>query len=342
MDLVGLKSELNGISEELLEENLVETLSGFEKGKVHQDLEDIIQLYKAHLHFGDDFDMFNERVIESFDENLNDGELLMEVLERHLITEVGATVLLQKFPMNAYYYSDPDFNTVAHVAAQRDFHHIIRKLIDINPDLKYSRNNDGESALHIACASDASKCVKVLLEDTPPEYRETQNHYGAIGLHFAIVNCDLDTIKLLLDDARPEMISIRSQLGFTALHYVLFIKLKDECCNIAESLLSHGESNLMEITDQQRNTLLNRFCENTRSSHLMEVLVKYITPEVVRIKNMNGRTAFGNFARENDASETEAMLKLLLGDMGWNTAIDQEFIENHSSKFKELLPVLVS
>eukprot|EP01029_Cantina_marsupialis_P006181 TRINITY_DN1671_c0_g2_i6.p1 TRINITY_DN1671_c0_g2~~TRINITY_DN1671_c0_g2_i6.p1 ORF type:complete len:557 (-),score=91.37 TRINITY_DN1671_c0_g2_i6:491-2161(-) len=163
------------------------------------------------------YDDYTEFTMNEEDECLNS---VVFAYERGSLTAVGIEVLFRLFKKKHLKTLDniPGIHWVVRMGLENSLKVLLK---DWSPEFRNTINGEtGDSVLHAAVSFDGhTKCIELLLKDSPPEYREMQNDRGKTALHIAARGDNTEAIRLLLEGASPTFRDMIDENGKTAVLY---------------------------------------------------------------------------------------------------------------------------
>ncbi|KAM6915448.1 NF-kappa-B inhibitor epsilon [Xenentodon cancila] len=185
----------------------------------------------------------NEQNPELFEEeNLltaitEDGDTILHLAIIHE-KEDFALELIQIFPKEVLDIQNNLYQSPLHLATYLNLEDVVKGLLENGANLAL-QDQDGNTALHVACQNGQIKCASELIRDVSPSKLapviESQNWRGLACLHLAALNRQHQIMKLLVKKGADLNIQ-EGTSGKTALH--LAVELHD--ITLVRLLLSKG------------------------------------------------------------------------------------------------------
>lgn len=155
-----------------------------------------------------------------------DGDTILHLAiihEEELITQQ----LIQLFPKEVLDIQNNLYQSPLHLATYLDLTDVVKSLVEKGASLKL-QDQDGNTALHVACQHGQTKCATEMTREVSPSKLapivETKNWRGLACLHLAALNRQHQMMKLLLKKGADLNIQ-EGTSGKTALH--LAVELHD-------------------------------------------------------------------------------------------------------------------
>ncbi|KIW05620.1 uncharacterized protein PV09_03491 [Verruconis gallopava] len=183
----------------------------------------------------------------------------------HYGAQSGKIQLVNILVRAGAYRSRPDGKgrTPLHWAAERGHTSVVEYLITTSD----KGDNNGQTALHLACACGSFPTVRKLLDyGSSVNKRDFQKR---TSLHVAARTGAVDLVKMLLDEgADPELLTASKR---TPLHEAA----SGGWAEVAEAILAVGPSELVDKVDVFQKTALHYACANKRSATLIGLLLDH-------------------------------------------------------------------
>ena len=218
-----------------------------------------------------------KQLIAKKEKYLNDSNMIQEIDEEIqkviiAVTKLKNNLLSQESELSDLELFDEKLNVIEYLI----------KKIKINPETK---NNNGDTILHNACASENVNIniIKYLIKEVKIN-PEIKNNNGNTSLHCASKIGNLDVVKYLIEEVNinPE---IKNNNGDTILHYVS----KNKNLDIVKYLIEEVKIN-PEIKNNNGNTPLHQAVLKYNSIKIVKYLVKNIKVNI-ETKNNENKTA---------------------------------------------------
>ncbi|KAK0597351.1 hypothetical protein LWI29_024422 [Acer saccharum] len=172
--------------------------------------------------------------------------------------------------------------------------HVIKEIGTRKPEFARMKNQDGNTILHLACATGDDEMVRVLVRiDSKLCY--VRNKLSMTPLHTAVRHGQGDVVRELIS-ACPKSLGIRTSQLETAFH----VAVKNNKCDAFKVLLEEaekiGKENLLKKKDHQGDSVLHVAVSN-KLVPIVKMLVVYYSRsrtgllELVNSKNKKGHTA---------------------------------------------------
>ncbi|AWP20209.1 putative NF-kappa-B inhibitor epsilon [Scophthalmus maximus] len=146
--------------------------------------------------------------------------------------------LIEIFPKEVLDIQNNLYQSPLHLATYLNLTHVVKSLVGKGVSLEL-QDQDGNTALHVACQHGQTECASEMTSDVSPSklapVLETQNWRGLTCLHLAALNRQHPTMKLLVKKGADLNIQ-EGTSGKTALH--LAVELHDVAS--VKLLLSRG------------------------------------------------------------------------------------------------------
>ncbi|CAG5927900.1 unnamed protein product [Menidia menidia] len=166
-----------------------------------------------------------------------DGDTILHLAIIHKDKFI-AQELIQFFPKEVLDIQNDLYQSPLHLATYLDLSDVVRSLVDKGASLEL-QDQDGNTALHVACQHGLTECITEMTRDTSPSklerVLETQNWRGLTCLHLAALNRRHLAMMLLMKKGADLNIQ-EGTSGKTALH--LAVELHD--LSLVRLLLSSG------------------------------------------------------------------------------------------------------
>ncbi|KAM9704216.1 NF-kappa-B inhibitor epsilon [Menidia menidia] len=166
-----------------------------------------------------------------------DGDTILHLAIIHKDKFI-AQELIQLFPKEVLDIQNDLYQSPLHLATYLDLSDVVRSLVDKCASLEL-QDQDGNTALHVACQLGLTECITEMTRDTSPSklerVLETQNWRGLTCLHLAALNRRHLAMTLLMKKGADLNIQ-EGTSGKTALH--LAVELHD--LSLVRLLLSSG------------------------------------------------------------------------------------------------------
>lgn len=166
-----------------------------------------------------------------------DGDTILHLAIIHE-EEFIAKQLIQIFPKDVLDIQNNLYQSPLHLATYLNLTNVVKSLMEKGVSLEL-QDQDGNTALHVACQHGQTECVKEMTRDISPSklapVLETQNWRGLVCLHLAALNRQHLIMDLLMKKGADLNIQ-EGTSGKTALH--LAVELHD--ITSVKLLLSRG------------------------------------------------------------------------------------------------------
>ncbi|KMT18063.1 hypothetical protein BVRB_2g032550 [Beta vulgaris subsp. vulgaris] len=155
--------------------------------------------------------------------------------------EIIETILERK--SNMIFAHDEDGRTLIHVAAMNGHTQVLEMLHRANPHATRVRTNRGETALHLCVKHNQAGALQLMLHHTDDELLNSKDDDGNTVLHLAVIGQQRQMVEMLLGRPKMEKNEVNNN-GLTALdsHMCILVKERRDGYYDIEELLENAKA----------------------------------------------------------------------------------------------------